>query len=333
MKPKLFIAATGAGAGAQERVWSTPGCSQYFTGACFPYGHEQLADFLGHRLQQSCSEDTALEMATMAYYHATDRGCPAVGVGLSAAVASAEPRRGENRIHAAVMTDDGAWRSTIPLRGREHGSEARRDHGQMADDLIMDLVEHPRSTATDTARATELFLANGYWSATGTRSAVPPDGRSMFPGAFNPPHEGHFGMAAKERAVFWVEAQAPNKPPLTLAEMVKRAKMLKGHDRFFTSGYPLYTDKSTFLPGRRMVVGADAALRMFDPAWGPPPEEVAFTLNRNGTTLVLAARKVGERMVDVSDVLPKIPSGICLGLIDGHWDISSTALRASAEPK
>ena len=108
MTRRIFIACTGAGAGAQQDVWLTPGCSAYFAGAAFPYGHDQLEDFLGFAPEQSCCTDTAIHMAIAAYYRAWLPGVDdAIGVGLSAAVASSKPRRGKNRIHAAIMTAGG----------------------------------------------------------------------------------------------------------------------------------------------------------------------------------------------------------------------------------
>jgi nicotinic acid mononucleotide adenylyltransferase len=332
LSARIYIAATGAGARTQDHIWQVPGCSAAFAGACFPYANDQLVDFLGHTPPQFCSQDTAIEMATMAYYRAwVPGGPPAVGVGLSAAVASAAPRRGENRIHGAVMTDAGVTAMALTL-GHEYGAEARAEHGVLADEMIMQLVDRREHISeADTSRATALFLANGYWATDGTRSALPPRGRAMYPGAFNPPHAGHLELADITDAVFWVEAQAPNKPVLPLSTMVQRAKLLKGRDRFFTSGYPLYTDKSKAFPHRIFVVGADAIERMFDPKWGPSVTEVAEVLKSNGTILAIGRRRIGDIITWSESVVPRAVS-IHL-LHNNNVTLSSSAIRASAEQK
>ncbi len=323
-----YIAATGAGAGAQNALWRVPGCSKVFAGATFPYGRAQLANFLGFEPEQFCSRDTAIHMAMMAYYTAWEPGADVVGIGLSAAVASALPRRGENRIHGAMVIDSGVYALTIAL-DHDYGKEARKLHGDMADDLILQLLANDRTMRqVDTERATELFLERGYWSRTGERLALPPEGRAMFPGAFNPPHQGHYAMAAEHDPVFWIEAQAPNKPPVPLAQMIQRAKMLKGRDRYFSSGAQLYTDKARKLPGRKILVGADAVVRMFDPKWGPTPEEVAAVFRETQTTLVIAGRLVGDEYVSGEDAVKTVPLGVSWELIQApRLDISSSQLR------
>src|SRR6478735_4176453 len=96
---RIFIAVTGAGAGAQNRIWSVPGCSKYFAGAMFPYGCDQTDELLGFKPDKYVSENTALDLAMASYLRAWDKdGCDAIGIGLSASVASTAQHRGEHEI-------------------------------------------------------------------------------------------------------------------------------------------------------------------------------------------------------------------------------------------
>jgi len=330
-KRRIYIAATGAGAGAQADIWRVPGCSAYFAGACFPYGHDQLEDFLGFAPERACCEDTSIEMAMMAYYRAWQPGTDAVGVGLSGAVASAKPRKGENRIHVALMTAEGV-RAYHYGYENEHGAKAREWQGRHADSVIKMLLDRGRPLSGEvTGHALSLFLGRSYWAADGTRHATPPAHRALYPGAFNPPHQGHLAIAESVNAIHWIEATTPHKPPLALAEMVQRAKMLHRRDRLFTSGMPLYLDKSNAFPRRAIVIGADAFLRMLDPKWGPDPMDLLRKLADNDTTLKIVGREVNGRWVSAEEAIAAVPeSGVIYNLepLEGRWDISSSQLRA-----
>ena len=328
MLKRIYIAATGGGAGAQNLIWRQPGCSEYFAGATFPYGREQLIDFLGFEPERYCSIETAIHMAIMAYYHAWQPGTEAVGAGLSAAVASKEPRRGRSRYHVAIMTDD-AFTVHSWFFEDGHGVELREEQGAFLDHYLRRSVTHGGCGAHDVAQATELFLSRPYWSATGERLTAPPPKQTLYPGAFNPPHEGHLALADQQRAAFWIEASAPHKPSLTLAEMVQRAKLLRGRDRFFTMGCPLYLDKSNALPRRAFVIGADAFLRMLDPKWGIDPLELLRKLAENETTLLVAGRVVGGRFVSGDEAIAHVPesTNYLLQPLEGRWDVSSSERR------
>ncbi len=330
----IYIAATGAGAGAQQEIWRVPGCSEYFAGACFPYGKDQLEDFLGYAPEKSCCEEVAIEMAMMAYYKSWKPDNEyTVGIGLTGAVASSKPRRGENRSHVAMMTKAGVKTFYYGL-DNGHGAVMRERHGRFADKLILDLIDgnHGSLGGDVTPRATSLFLSRPYWSQQGWRSALPLH-RALYPGAFNPPHQGHLAIAKASDAIFWVEAAAPHKPELTLAELVQRAKLLHGQERFFTRGYPLYLDKSRAFPDRELVVGADSLLRMLDPKWGPDPLQLLRHFTENGTTLAIVGRWVGDRFVSADEAIASVPeSGTLYNLrpLTGRWDISSTEVRNAA---
>jgi hypothetical protein len=101
--PKVFVAATGAGAGIQASLWSVPGSSAFLAGAAFPYAAHETERLLGFRPAKFCDEDAAVELAIAAYLRgreaalAETSGAPAkapiVGLGLTASVSSLEPHR------------------------------------------------------------------------------------------------------------------------------------------------------------------------------------------------------------------------------------------------
>lgn len=313
---RLFIASTGAGAGAQNRVWSVPGCSKYFAGAIFPYGQDQMDDFLGFTPDGYCSESTALDMAMASYLRAWDkRGCDAVGIGLTASVAGLERHRGDHRIHAAMVNGTTAQACTVVLK-KGKGKEARARDGRRADRIVQDLIRlasgrcsHGVKCKNVLHEANERFFAHPFFDVDGTRNAKrKANARLVFdplyPGAFNPPHAGHFQIAdSLPGTTFNITKDSPHKSPLSLAEMLQHAKLFKGHRVLFSRNDPLYLDKARLAPGTTFVIGSDALLRMLDPKWGPDVKAMLYEFVSLYTTFLVAPRPVNGQLLTMDSVL------------------------------
>jgi nicotinic acid mononucleotide adenylyltransferase len=350
---RVHIAASGAGAGIQQAIWEVPGCSSFFVGAAFPYATEEVDAFLGFKPDRYASAETALDFAMAAYMHAANAsdGEP-IGVGLVASVASLVEHRGDHRVHVAVMTKDRVLARDITLH-KGSGASNRAIDGGIADRAGLQalFVAAGISPNTDelfvdrTKEARQRFFLRPHFIASGERIAEPPQepgsgfGRTFFPGTFNPPHEGHFAMAraAKGNVLFSITVDPPHKDPVSLGEMCRRAKLLEGHDRLFSQGDALYLDKAKRYPGASFLIGADAAIRMFDPKWTADSAALAWELVQHAVTFYVAPRRNEAGLVkDVSDVRKLVPGScayIFRSLPSGIQDVSSSAIRASAEAR
>lgn len=346
---RVFIVATGAGAGIQKTLWEVPGVSKFLVGAAFPYAAEESSRLLGFTPTSFCSAEMALDLAMAAFMRAA-RGAPAraVGIGLTAAVASREARRGASRAYAAFFGDGGAGIAEVTLP-KDVGDDARRRDGEACDALgIATLLRaFDRDTsgtvfedAGATARA-RLF-ARPYFRARGVRDAegALPDDAVLFPGAFDPPHEGHLGGAERVRqtsrrpVVFATTVDPPHKAALTSAEVLRRAIALEGHDVVFTQGDPLYLDKARRFPGRAFVVGADALVRMLDPRWGVDVTSLVSELRALGAHFYVVPRLIDGALVSLDDIramdgLGRALEALSAEGVHGRWDVSSSAIRAA----
>jgi len=311
---RVFIAATGAGAGAQHDLWKIPGCSSYFCGAAFPYGTDQTDEFLGFKPDKYCSEDTALYLAMESYKRAWNgRDCEAIGIGLSASVASVSKHRGEHEIFASVVYGDGLVASHHQILKKGQGDEARHRDGNKADRMITGLLRFATGKSVEsknftykTGEAIELFFKKPFFDVDGTRGPNPSiiNGPvTLYPGAFNPVHKGHVAIAEAANAIYNITQDSPHKPPLSLADMLQRAKMLKGKRVLFSRGDPLYIDKARLAPGTTFMIGSDALLRMLDPKWGPEVKHMLYEFVSLYTTFLVAPRIVDGQLLTMDNVL------------------------------
>ena len=340
----LHVIATGGGAGLQDELWGIPGCSSYLSGASFPYAQEEHEELLGFKPEHYCSKEDAIDLASAAYMKAYRfGGKEPVGLGITASVASEKIHHGDHHIFGCIITKDKVLSFTKVL-SKGTGSAQRFVDGQVANNVGAILLSEAFNSMVFacedvTQLATERFFMRPFFTTNGRREPhfVKSSRSALMAGAFNPPHEGHFGMAQnleKEggRVVFSITVDPPHKAPLSVQEMLKRAKLLQGRDRLFSQGDPMYLDKARRFPNVPIIMGADAALRMLDPKWGLDIEEMLNEFDQLGTTFLIAERVVDGELKTVEDVRNKVPTinsfqrYMFMGL-KGRWDISSTQLR------
>jgi hypothetical protein len=344
---RFYIAATGAGAGLQELLWAIPGISSILVGAEFPYAPEATDRFLGFRPESYCSERTAIALAMEAYTRAfLPWGAPAVGLGLTASVASTKAHRGDHRVFLATVSDTGVWVYSLTLP-KGTGWEYRQRDGDICDTLgavaLLDAVhqEHPRRLGLGLPDyeqvkrdelAMEVLLTHPLFAVSGKRPEPPANGNglTLFPGAFNPPHEGHVWMAKEHGATFHVTINPPHKPALTVAEVLQRAKLLEGFPRIFTVGDPLYIDKARRFPGAKILIGVDALERMLDPKWGVEIAPLLSELRQLGIRFLVADREINGT-IQTLDHITGAPMDLCERVLRPaqHLAMSSTKLRAA----
>jgi nicotinic acid mononucleotide adenylyltransferase len=358
----LFVMATGGGAGIQQMLWETPGIGAVLVGAQFPYAKEETNEFIGFKPDRYVSEETAIAQASAAYMRAkaVSGMRPAIGLGLTAAVATTTPPRGGYRVHAAVVSDLGCKAASATLRP----DAVRRHHGVLCDymgmDLISELVEPESTMLADgdydahnlqfdrdvSYKVGEMLWRRPVFMPNGERRLVLPKPSWQyvhFPGSFNPPHAGHHHMAAvTERQqnlplVYSINADHPDKGLLAPIDLLARAAYFRAA-RFenprplvFTRDQGLFTDKARAI-GRnaRIVLGADTLVRLTDPKWGMSVEAMLDIHLENQTRFYLFNRD-GVRVVPFIQSLPNWQRyrKLFVGLGDAP-NISSTELRAAA---
>ena len=135
------ITVTGGGSGAIERLLTVPGASGTVLEARVPYAHKALADWLGRAPEQSCSAETARQIAMASFQRSReltaeqpDQEHNLVGIGCTASLVSDRPKRGEHRLHVAAQTSTRTLCLSMLL---EKGKRTRQEEEQVATHAVV----------------------------------------------------------------------------------------------------------------------------------------------------------------------------------------------------
>jgi hypothetical protein len=295
---KAALAITGGGSGAVGELLRVPGGSRLLIEAQVPYDERALATFLGFAPAQACSSDTAIAMALTVRARAArlvPAGTDLVGLGATAALVSDRPRKGEHRFHIAFANSAGITHCTCVM------AKGRRDRGAEEDLVSRAIVlwlaracgiaaSSPRSLLDADEHYAETVVAAG--AAVDTidrllagdldRVTVQPDGQMMlsapqpfvlFPGSFNPMHEGHVLLARvaeelrQQPLAFEISVTNVDKPPLAGETVRGRLSQFAWKSPVELTRAPTFLEKSRLFPSTTFVIGADTAERLVAPKY------------------------------------------------------------------
>ena len=300
---RLVLLTSGGGAAAIAQLATTPGASDILLEATVPSARAAVDGLLGGPQESYCSSRTARRLAVAAWERARQlaeaagaapeaAARQAVGAAITAGLKTRRPKRGEHRVIVAVQTL-GVTRLTAAILAKEARSRAEEE--SLAASLMLTEIaaacgvpsasaEPPllpgdriqRDVAEATDRWQELFAGarkGAVVAGTGPNAAATPaEGSLIFPGSFDPLHEGHLLMAriaeeiAERPLAYELSMNNVSKPMLDYIEIRDRTRQFADRPLWLTRA-ATFLEKLDAFPKSTFVMGADTYARLPDPRY------------------------------------------------------------------
>jgi len=349
---KVVIAVTGGGSTAVARLLAVPGASGTLIEATVPYDVDALADYLGGSPDQACSGKTARALAMVAFQRARrfeQNGQPLFGIGCTAALVTDRARRGGDRCYVAVqsLTETREYSLTLSREGRDRSSQE-----SMCADLILAAIAtafalgsiEPVLMASETLSCIFETADPAWQELFSGRLALTnhsvPGPALIFPGAFNPLHDGHREMVrvaeqmTGDKALLEISTFNVDKPPLDYVDMRLRERGLHAEFPFTFTNAPTFVEKSELFPGATFMVGSDTLERIGQPRYYHGSLELRDkaleALAGNRVRFLVFGRLTDDTFKGLDDLeIPPVLRKMSAGVPESGFrvDISSTGIR------
>lgn len=365
---RLVMVAAGGGALAISHLVTTPGSTGVVLAAEVPSARAAVDALLGGPQESYCSSRAARRLAVAAWQRASrleratapaevaDRR--AVGVAVTGSLRTSLPKRGPHRVCVAVQTlgvtevaelellkevrtraEEEAVAAVLAFDtlARAVGLTDRAGRGATAwlragENVVRERVEPPEAWRDLVSGARRVVAA-------GSASGDPGEGGLVFPGSFDPLHEGHRLMARiaeeiAERPLDWeLSIRNVDKPFLDYVELRERTAQF-ADERLWLTHAPTFLEKLDVFPRSTFVMGADTFVRLGDPRYyGGSPAAAAdavATIAARARGLIVFGRVREGVFVDTSQLDVPTPLREIAYFVsprEFRLDISSTDLR------
>ena len=355
---RIVLAVTGGGASALAKLLAVPGASNTLLSAFIPYHDKELNHYLGGSPGPACSSQTARALAMVSWQRARklEQEVPVYGVGCTAALATNRQRRGDDRCFVAIQSAESTMEIAVTF---DKSDRNREEEESLCSTLILGFIAGALGIDVDylggfrktdsitrkqkTADPSWQALITGGTKVTATNN--PPV--LVFPGAFNPMHNGHVKMAEYaekligEKVTLEISIFNVDKPPLDFIEMQSRYDALQEEPSavlnkwaLVFSNAPTFVEKCRLFPGATFIVGIDTLKRIVEMKYYDSSkdkrDQALQEIDNLGNRFVVFGRRTSEGFITLADQdLPASLSNNCINVTEEDFreDMSSTEKR------
>ena len=279
---KLVFVSSGGGSSAISDLLKVPGASQTILESYIPYSRESMDEYLGIKPSYYCGLQTTINMAVTAYTR-SKRLAPGVdpshllGVAVTATLSTTYEKLGSHRFFVCIHGLNATHVISCYLT---KGKRTRENEEKLVTECLESLIGIVCGVGNQLPKLTqqihyEVISAKPEWHALENKeiTILPGDlgpSKLIFPGTFNPLHEGHRKMQeiAEKKvnipATYEVSITNVEKTSLSYFEIQKLLDQFTSDDRRVLTNAPTFADKVRIFNDSTFILGMDTLIRIFD---------------------------------------------------------------------